>query len=112
MSTASLSVVAVVGLVQGFVQWPLIVSCVRWLIRWFEEANTKRKPPGWIYFTAFLFGLLLAEVIEGTAAMVFIRTTGSDAEAWRQAGRCWVGTHLFGIFVQMILLGIVSRLRK
>ena len=112
MSTTSLSFVAVIGLVQGFVQWPLIVSCVRWLFRWFEEADKSKKLPGWFYGVAFVFGLLFAEVIEMAIAMIVIRVTTNGDEMYKYAGRYWVRAHLIGIVVQVVLLGIASRLRR
>jgi len=111
MNTASLSFVAVIGLVQGFIQWPLIVSCIRWLFRWFEEAGKSKKLPGWFYGFAFVFGLLFAEVIEMAIAMIVIPVSGPDTESWREAGKYWLSGHLIGIIVQVVLIGIASRLR-
>jgi hypothetical protein len=112
MSTASFSFIAAVGFIQGFIQWPLIVSCVRWLFRWFEEASKGQKLPEWFYGIIAIFGLLFAEVVEVAIAMSITGvTTGGDRELYRQAARYWVIAHLIGIFIQIIFLAVASRLK-
>jgi hypothetical protein len=96
-----------IGILQGFIDWPLIVTSIRWMFRWAEEAP-KQKPPEWIYFILLVVGLLWSQAIQIAVAQSVI------PEEQRPDGllsffQLWVAGRLVGIVGQMLMMAYVHR---
>jgi hypothetical protein len=98
---------AFLGFIQGFVDWPLIVTCVRWLFKWFEEAPS-RKLPQLLYYILFIIAIIWAQLIQITIVATFSHIEMSTVSNMSPIKPYLIG-RLCGLVSHVLLLAFTHR---